>query len=519
MAFKCEKVFHRLILDDGTTQWNAAPFPLERQCLDALLLQLIHNAQHLCSKARKPNLTDRQAQYLTAKLISRPNLSRQTALTVWLTLFSEKSCEILDLDGFTVANSLNHAIYEYIITLPPKSIQCRTLFLSDEIHHNGSGLSGWHLRFQAFLKRFQSLHTITVSNDLIDGVLGDIGQFCPTLQKLRIYQAQGVSPTLAMDDEDILDFIGYQMRNDRFQHLDLSACLSGFSAESILALHRLPKLTTLNTLTDHFQTIEVREITSLSSIRFLNLRANKWIKPCLAAIPELCPNLLNLSLLRVDGDSISSDNNQPKYTDYLDELRVLGSKLRRCQVMLSSNVDFLAELAPNLETLHVVDPKLKFSLKAHRFQKLSRLELFKHSFSLDFKIVSQILETCTHLTSALFYASEVKNVSHELLLKVFQSPQSPHIRRNLQSFRLASVHSLMKTLTWDTVIGIMSACPRLEYLDDLSTWSVTRNGQGQKIEINGRTFHLVQDNHASNCDQSLTALLWMTENYKDILHP
>lgn len=120
MAFKCEKVFHRLILDDGTTQWNAAPFPLERQCLDALLLQLIHNAQHLCSKARKPNLTDRQAQYLTAKLISRPNLSRQTALTVWLTLFSEKSCEILDLDGFTVANSLNHAIYEYIITLPPK---------------------------------------------------------------------------------------------------------------------------------------------------------------------------------------------------------------------------------------------------------------------------------------------------------------------------------------------------------------------------------------------------------------
>eukprot|EP00094_Tigriopus_californicus_P004580 TCALIF_04411-PA protein Name:"Protein of unknown function" AED:0.02 eAED:0.02 QI:0/0.5/0.33/0.66/1/1/3/456/504 len=504
-----------MVLDDGTRRWDGVPVPLERQCLDALLAR-ISRTRSPFSEAVQRSLTDRQVQYLITHLKARPDIDRPTAFLIWRSLFSELSGETLDLAEFTDNQSLSHAIYEHITSLPLKSIQCRTLFLSDEV---GSGLSRWHLKFQAFLKRFQSLHTITVSNDLIDGALGDIGQFCPALHKLRIYQASRVSHTLAMDDEDILDFVGYQTGNIHFQHLDLSSCQSGFSAESILSLHQLPNLITLDTLTDHFQTVETREIKPFNSLQTLNLRANQFVKACLSVIPQLCPDLLNLSLLRINGDSISSDNCQPQYTHYLPELRALGPRLKRCQVMLCSDVDFLAEQAPKLETLQLVDPKLKFSLKAGHFRQLNRLELFKHSFSLDFDIVRQILETCFHLTAALFYASEVKNITHDLVLKTFQSPKNQHIRRNLRSFRLASVHSLMRNLTWDTVIGIVTVCPKLEHLDDLSTWSVTRDGRGQKTGISGRTFHLVQDNHASNCDQSLTALLWMTENYRDILHP
>eukprot|EP00095_Tigriopus_kingsejongensis_P012081 maker-scaffold60_size442463-snap-gene-3.21 protein:Tk12081 transcript:maker-scaffold60_size442463-snap-gene-3.21-mRNA-1 annotation:"hypothetical protein EUGRSUZ_A02902" len=382
--------------------------------------------------------------------------------TMWKVLFDPSSPFTLNLAMFTREGYTNQ-IYNHIASEQPKG--------------------------------FKSLKSIRVSHNFTGCFLGDIGQLCPDLETLEVVD---VSEDVSMDDEDLLDFLHEQGKNEHFVHLDMSQCGRGrISGKTHLSLGLLPNLQRLDVLVDQFQGHLGLEAIPSATLKKLNLHLSdlsphETIKSALALIPDVFPGLEEVNVLNLNGDWISSDNPEAVYSLYLPELRALGQKIRRIDIRLCGELAPLYEALPALVSLELYDPKWRLKIEAGEgFAHLSQVHLVKPSFSLDLAMIQNVLENCRGLTSVLFFGSEVVNVNHASLLAVFRKESNAHLRSKLERFSLASLDEAIN-LDWDTVVALLEVCRGLKCIDNLYSWNVPPN-QCRVLEIGGRTFYTIKD--------------------------
>lgn len=155
----------------------------------------------------------------------------------------------------------------------------------------------------------------------------------------------------------------------------------------------------------------------------------------------------------------------------LDQLEVIGAKVREFEIANAEEMDAIARVMPNLEKLSLEWPKIGAKFESG-LASLVECYVMKPSFTLDFALLAGILLHCPRLKKLHFQGHQISNASDERIKVIFRDERS--FPKEISELAvLSDKHGKGRVpLTLASVKVIIDACPSLTRLGSIHTWDI-----------------------------------------------